>query len=394
MMGKSNLATDGSALITNNFNKDSKKYGKKDGKLWCDHCERYYHTRETCWKIHGRPLNWKKKGEGRALQTTSDQEPQSSPNAFPFIKEQLKQMYKLLESQTLSCSIAEKGIFPKSAHLSVTPIRTWIIDSGATDHMTGESSLFSSYKPCAGNSKIKIADGPLSAVAGKSSIVLSPLLTIQDVLHVPNLSCNLLSVNQLITDKNCHVHFLDTHCVFQDLISGKVIGTAEKRGGLYYLEDEPKTRRQSGPISFSSVKSFFVSNNKDDIMLWHLRLGHPSFKYLNFLFPKLFVEQGISSLQCEVCEFAKHHRSSFPIQSYKPSKPFSMIHSDVWGPNRTSTLSNKKWFITFTDDHTRLCWVYLLKEKSEVGQIIQNFCKLVQTQFNTQIQVFRTDNGT
>ncbi|CAI8591410.1 unnamed protein product, partial [Vicia faba] len=35
----------------------------------------------------------------------------------------------------------------------------------------------------------------------------------------------------------------------------------------------------------------------------------------------------------------------------------------------------------------------LLKEKSEVGQIIQNFCKLVQTRFNTQIQVFRTDNG-
>jgi len=35
-----------------------------------------------------------------------------------------------------------------------------------------------------------------------------------------------------------------------------------------------------------------------------------------------------------------------------------------------------------------------LKEKSEVGQIIQNFCKLVQTQFHTQIQVFRTNNGT
>jgi transcription antitermination factor NusA-like protein len=47
-----------------------------------------------------------------------------------------------------------------------------------------------------------------------------------------------------------------------------------------------------------------------------------------------------------------------------------------------------------TDDHTRLCWVYLLKEKYEVGQIIKFFCNLVQTQFNTQIQVFRTDNGT
>jgi hypothetical protein len=64
-------------------------------------------------------------------------------------------------------------------------------------------------------------------------------------------------------------------------------------------------------------------------MLWHLRLGHPSFKYLSSLFPKLFIERDISSLQCEVSEFAKHHRSSFPIQYYKPSKLFSMIHNDV-----------------------------------------------------------------
>jgi len=47
MMGKSNSATDGSTHVTNNFNKDNKKYGKKDGKLWCDHYELYYHTRET-----------------------------------------------------------------------------------------------------------------------------------------------------------------------------------------------------------------------------------------------------------------------------------------------------------------------------------------------------------
>ena len=120
----------------------------------------------------------------------------------------------------------------------------------------------------------------------------------------------------------------------------------------------------------------------------------PYFKYLSLLFPKFFVEQDISSLQCEVCEFAIHDRNYFPIQSYKPSKLFSMIHSDVWRPNQTSILSNKKWFITFMDDHTRLCWIYLVKEKSEVGQIIKKNCKLVQTQFNTQIQVFRIDNGT
>jgi len=70
MMGKSNSTTDGSTLVTN-----SKKYGK----LWCDPYERYWHTRGTCWKLHGRPSNVKRKGEGRALQATSDQEPQYLP---------------------------------------------------------------------------------------------------------------------------------------------------------------------------------------------------------------------------------------------------------------------------------------------------------------------------
>ena len=143
----------------------------------------------------------------------------------------------------------------------------------------------------------------------------------------------------------------------------------------------------------SCFESIFASNNKD-IMLWHFRLGHPSFRYLKHLFPKLFVNKDPSMLHCEICEFAKHHRTSFPVQSsYNPSKPFSIIHNYVWGPNKIRTLSNKKWFITFIDDHTRLCWVYLLKEKSEAEKVVKIFFKMVQNQFQTNIQVFRSDNG-
>jgi len=85
----------------------------------------------------------------------------------------------------------------------------------------------------------------------------------------------------------------------------------------------------------------------------------------------------------------------FPISSkpYKPSKPFSIIHSNVWGPNCTSTLSLKKWFITFIDDHSRVCWVYLLEGKSDLCQAVKDFITRVQNQFQINIQVFRNDNG-
>jgi len=77
-------------------------------------------------------------------------------------------------------------------------------------------------------------------------------------MFVPNLSCNLLSVSKLTINKNCQDHFFDVHCVFQDLISGRMIGSAEQSGGLYYFKDEPQIIHQSGPISSSSVISFFL----------------------------------------------------------------------------------------------------------------------------------------
>ena len=128
-------------------------------------------------------------------------------------------------------------------------------------------------------------------------------------------------------------------------------------------------------------------------MIWHYRLGHPNFHYLKHLFPSLFKNKSPSSFQCEVCELAKHHCSVFPPKPYQVSKPFTLIHSDVWGPSRVSTLSPKKWFVSFIDDHTRVSWVYLLKEKSDIEEIFKIIYAMVETQFQEQIKKFRSNNG-
>ena len=71
-----------------------------------------------------------------------------------------------------------------------------------------------------------------------------------------------------------------------------------------------------------------------------------------------------------------------------------MIHSDLWGPSRIPNRTHTKWFVTFIDDHTRVCRVYLLKEKSDVCFVFISFHSMILTQFQTQIQILRTDNGT
>lgn len=105
------------------------------------------------------------------------------------------------------------------------------------------------------------------------------------------------------------------------------------------FDDGLKGRRKP-QLQYTCFEYISVSNDKD-ISLWHFRLGHPSFRYLKFLFPKLFINEDSSTFQCEVCELTKHHHSSFPSQPYKPSTSFPIIHSDVWGPNRMRTLSHK-----------------------------------------------------
>lgn len=237
---ETNAEIEGSALVTRSADLDNDKRGGKQ-RPWCDHCKRPWHTRETCWKLNGKPAGWKKKpcgenksgGEIYTFQvSTSDPKQQASSDSLPFTKEQMEKLYKMFQSQTLgnsnpSCSLAQSGNFFTAAVACSKSNGSWILDSGATDHMTGTSEFFSSYTPCAGNQKVKIADGSFAVVAGKGTVSISPFLNLKDVLHVPHLSYNLLSISKLTFDHNCRVNFWASRCEFQDLISGEMIGGAK-----------------------------------------------------------------------------------------------------------------------------------------------------------------------
>ena len=88
------------------------------------------------------------------------------------------------------------------------------LDSGATNHMTGSSYLFHTYYPCSGHEKVKIADGSFAAIAGKGSIILSPSMTLLNVLHVPELAYNLISVHKLSIDLQYKLTFVPSCCEF------------------------------------------------------------------------------------------------------------------------------------------------------------------------------------
>lgn len=228
-----------SALVSRdlNFNGDRRE-PRKGEKPRCDHCKRTGHTRENCWNLNGKPPNWKRKGDGRAFQVSSgDQGSQFSAGNLHFTKEQLENLCKLLQSSNISvnfsplCSLAKKGNYLSTDLFSVNPKFSlsqhtttgfsqlfvqlcYLHRVCATDPVPEAFSLFVSYNSCAGNQKIKIADGSLIAKVGKGSVAISPSITLKDILYVPNLSYNLLSISKLTRGLQCQAQFFPSHCEF------------------------------------------------------------------------------------------------------------------------------------------------------------------------------------
>lgn len=82
----------------------------------------------------------------------------------------------------------------------------WIIDSGATNHMTGSSKKLSSYTPRSGKGRVCIADGSYAPIMGSGAISCTPM-SLSHVLHVPNFPVDLLSVSSITKELNCGAWF-------------------------------------------------------------------------------------------------------------------------------------------------------------------------------------------
>ena len=71
--------------------------------------------------------------------------------------------------------------------------------------MSSNPNVFDTYQPLVTLKQIVIADGTSIPIKGQGQVTLSPKLSVQRVLHVPNLSTNLISVHQLTKDLNCRI---------------------------------------------------------------------------------------------------------------------------------------------------------------------------------------------
>ena len=265
----------------------------------------------------------------------------------------------------------------------------WILDSGASKHVAGTSTEFESYTqyPITHCETIQTADGTSQPIKGVGSVQCTPTIKLSDVLHVPAFPVNLLSLSALIDQIDCRITLDKKICLIQERMTGRKLGTGTRRSGLWYM-DRDVSRSGASPIL-----AVLVGVSETMAMIHHCRMGHMAFDKMSKMFPDVMRGVDKSKLVCDACEYAKHTRISYLSKGLRSISPFMLIHSDVWTCPVVS-VSGMKYFVTFIDCHTRMTWVYLMRHKDEVFQCFQEFYAYVRNQFNVQVQVIRSDNGT
>lgn len=111
----------------------------------------------------------------------------------------------------------EEQLFVASCFATSSSTESWLIDSGCTSHMTYDQELFKELDKTA-ISKVRIGNGAYLAVKGKGTVAIEGhrgLKLISNVLYVPEINQNLLSVGQL-PEKGYKVLFEGNHCLITD----------------------------------------------------------------------------------------------------------------------------------------------------------------------------------
>lgn len=238
-----------------------------------------------------------------------------------------------MEYQPNSSSGSYASFSTTKVYVASVPAQTnsnWYVDSAASTHITNDLSSLSLYEPYQGSEQVTVGNGTTLPIHNTGNGILptpTHSFSLNNVLHVPGIASNLVSVHQLAKDNDCTVTFDENSFVVQDKTHKQVLFQGQHIDGLYQVSPIPNPSSGTSPSCFSA---------KAPQDIWHQCLGHPSAEKFHHLTSKFHIpvvsnNKRASSL-CSHCCVAKSHRLPFALSNSTVDKPLALIHSDVWGP--------------------------------------------------------------
>jgi hypothetical protein len=210
----------------------------------------------------------------------------------------------------------------------------WIIDSGATQHMTFKQKWFTTYESIV-PWKVYMGDDTILEAIGKGSIKATMQVggkvlftTIIQVLHVPKMKNSFIFVSKLISG-DFTMEFDKDGCKVNNA-HGTVVVEAQRENNLYFFN-----------VNFRKESANVAKFCNERTTLWHQRLGHLNMVSLMKL-EKMVNGMNLKKVPlhhvCEASIEGKHQRISFPKdETIKAFKLLELVHSDVCRPMKTTS---------------------------------------------------------
>ena len=285
---------------------------------------------------------------------------------------------------------------------TMNPSNEWFIDSAATKHMTNDRNILENYVEYDQPKDIYFGDSTVIHALGERKVRLPTVnstsdvvLNLHKVLFVAKLTKNLLSVPAMAL-MGAEIRFDKDKCLVLKDGNEFVIGCL--------LHDKLYS------VNSNEYAQVSASDSTASPEVWHRRLGHLNYTYINQLMKKEMVDgmsydSGTQTKNCETCVLGKMQKKPFPKQSqHRATKPYEIVHSDVCGPMQVESKGGSRYMLTFTDDFSQYTTAYFIKSKSEVLSKFMEYVNSVEkhtgchiTKLNIlseeDVKVLRSDNG-
>ena len=274
--------------------------------------------------------------------------------------------------------------------------------------MCNDHSSFSTFKKLSLHIVIELGDN--NSVTATHYRFIDIIQGYQvEALHTPKFRLSLLSINQLDLGRHTSI-FWNGKCSITSLsscsLAGKLInsiyiivpatallssttenGKRRKRDSSPTIE--PTIESSRAPIA-AKTKSTRKSLTIAESRIWHRRLAHMNPTDMKSLIDRYTNDDSM----CTVCIQAKHRQRFIKVPVKHTTKPFELVHSDVYGPLSTPTFGDNRYYILFINDYTRYTSVWLLPNtKAEpCTSAYQSFQARVDS-MGYKMKRFRCNNG-
>lgn len=286
--------------------------------------------------------------------------------------------------------LREEKVFAHHGEEEERDAKTWVLDTGATNHMSGSRAVFADLDTAVYGS-VRFGDDSMARIEGRGTVTFvcknGELRSFSGVYFIPRLTTNIVSIGQL--DEVGYKVNIDSGVMRIREPGGQLLAKVMRAGNRLYVLH----------ITMAQPVCLAVRGRGDEeAWRWHERFGHVNMAALRKLAREELVrglpELGQVTEVCEPCMAGKQRRTSFPAQAeYRAQRRLELVHGDLCGQITPATPSGNKYFLLLVDDLTRFMWVAMLQSKDHAAEAIKEIKARAEGESKLKLGALRTDRG-